>query len=60
VVVQQVIEAMFGAPTSEAVGYDDAPGDGPTGPEQAVALVQDPVRRRKIIAAVIPLLREDS
>lgn len=57
-VVPEVIEAVFGS-SPAGHGLDCVPGSEPVGPELAVALVRDPVRRRRIIAAVIVLLKEE-
>jgi hypothetical protein len=54
-VVTEVIEIVFGR-LPASYGSDRAPGRGDTAPEQVIALIEDPDRRERIVAAVLRLL----
>lgn len=55
IVVTQVIGIVFGD-LPPAYGSDRAPGAGDAAPEQVIALIADPTRRERIIAAVLGLI----
>ena len=60
VVASEVLRTVFGSMPA-GYGSDQVPGTGETGPDQVVALIEDPDRMDRIVAAVIELLshRED-
>ncbi|MEV4517391.1 hypothetical protein AB0K00_51610 [Dactylosporangium sp. NPDC049525] len=58
-VVPEVIETVFGSP-SATHGLDRLPGTRTDGLERAAELVRDPARRKRIVHAVLVLLREEA
>jgi hypothetical protein len=54
-VIAEVLETVFGdVPAS--YGSDRAPGSPDTGPDQVIALIEDPDRRAEIVAAALRIL----
>jgi hypothetical protein len=55
VVAAEVLRTVFGSLPASS-GSDRAPGTGETGPDQVIALIEDPARLDRIVAAVVRLL----
>jgi hypothetical protein len=55
-VVAEVVHTVFGGVPASA-DLDRTPDSGETGPEQAIALINDPDRLDRIVATVAALIR---